>query len=381
MNDDISIKQLLQVMVEKDASDLYLMAGAPPGYRIDGVILRLGETAINPAIIEKLANSLMNEKQKAEFAIEMEMNLSAAVPALGRFRVNVYRQRGSVGMVIRQITTEIPSLDELNLPDIFKDIAMSKRGLVLMVGATGSGKSTSLAALVDWRNANQAGHIITIEDPVEFMHTHKKCFVSQREVGSDTASFRAALKNTLRQAPDVILLGEIRERETMEHAISFAETGHLAMATLHANNANQALERIINFFPEEQHQQVYMNLALNLRAILSQRLVKTLDGKRVAAIEIMINTPRLSDLILKGDVSAIKETMEDSAQYGMRTFDQALFELWNDGKISEIEALRNADSANNLRLKMKMATMDSESDNPPANKLDGDDSGGLELSI
>jgi len=381
MNDDISIKQLLQVMVEKGASDLYLMAGAPPGYRIDGVILRLGETAINPAIIEKLANSLMNEKQKAEFAIEMEMNLSAAVPALGRFRVNVYRQRGSVGMVIRQITTEIPSLDELNLPDIFKDIAMSKRGLVLMVGATGSGKSTSLAALVDWRNANQAGHIITIEDPVEFMHTHKKCFVSQREVGSDTASFRAALKNTLRQAPDVILLGEIRERETMEHAISFAETGHLAMATLHANNANQALERIINFFPEEQHQQVYMNLALNLRAILSQRLVKTLDGKRIAAIEIMINTPRLSDLILKGDVSAIKETMEDSAQYGMRTFDQALFELWNDGKISEIEALRNADSANNLRLKMKMATMDSESGTPPANKLDGDDSGGLELSI
>ncbi|MDX8396574.1 MAG: PilT/PilU family type 4a pilus ATPase, partial [Mariprofundaceae bacterium] len=308
MNDDISIKQLLQVMVDKDASDLYLMAGAPPGYRIDGVILRLGETPINPAIIEKLANSLMNEKQKAEFSIEMEMNLSAAVPGLGRFRVNVYRQRGSIGMVIRQITTEIPSLDELNLPDIFKEIAMSKRGLVLMVGATGSGKSTSLAALVDWRNSNQAGHIITIEDPVEFMHSHKKCFVSQREVGSDTASFRAALKNTLRQAPDVILLGEIRERETMEHAIAFAETGHLAMATLHANNANQALERIINFFPEEQHQQVYMNLALNLRAILSQRLVKTLDGKRAAAIEILINTPRLSDLILKVDVSSIKET-------------------------------------------------------------------------
>ena len=381
MNDDISIKQLLQVMVDKDASDLYLMAGAPPGYRIDGVILRLGETAINPAIIEKLANSLMNEKQKAEFATEMEMNLSAAIEGLGRFRVNVYRQRGSVGMVIRQITTEIPSLDELNLPDIFKEIAMSKRGLVLMVGATGSGKSTSLAALVDWRNSNQTGHIITIEDPVEFMHTHKKCFVSQREVGSDTASFRAALKNTLRQAPDVILLGEIRERETMEHAISFAETGHLAMATLHANNANQALERIINFFPEEQHQQVYMNLALNLRAILSQRLVKTVDGKRAAAIEIMINSPRLSDLILKGDVSAIKGTMEESTQYGMRTFDQSLFELWNDGQISEVEALRNADSANNLRLKMKMTSMNSESDNPKMNKHDGDDRGGLELSI
>ncbi|MDQ6997400.1 MAG: PilT/PilU family type 4a pilus ATPase [Mariprofundus sp.] len=381
MNDDISIKQLLKVMVEKDASDLYLMAGAPPGYRINGVILRLGETAINPAIIEKLANSLMNEKQKAEFAVEMEMNLSTAVPSLGRFRVNAYRQRGSVGMVIRQITTEIPSLDELHLPDIFKDIAMSKRGLVLMVGATGSGKSTSLAALVDWRNANQAGHIITIEDPVEFMHTHKKCFVSQREVGSDTASFRAALKNTLRQAPDVILLGEIREKETMEHAISFAETGHLAMATLHANNANQALDRIINFFPEEQHQQVYMNLALNLRAILSQRLVKTVDGKRAAAIEIMINTPRLSDQILKGDVSAIKETMEESAQYGMRTFDQALFELWKDGKITEVEALRNADSANNLRLKMKMANLDSTSNTPKTESIQGDDSDGLELSI
>jgi len=381
MTDDISIKQLLQVMVDKDASDLYLMAGAPPGYRIDGVILRLGEQAINPAIIEKLANGLMNEKQKADFAIDMEMNLSAAIEGLGRFRVNVYRQRGTVGMVIRQITTEIPSLDDLNLPEIFKDLAMSKRGLVLMVGATGSGKSTSLAALVDWRNSNQAGHIITIEDPVEFMHTHKKCFVSQREVGSDTASFRAALKNTLRQAPDVILLGEIRERETMEHAISFAETGHLAMATLHANNANQAIERIINFFPEEQHQQVYMNLALNLRAILSQRLVKTVSGKRIAAIEILINTPRLSDQILKGDVSSIKETMEDSGQYGMRTFDQALFQLWNDGQISEVEALRNADSANNLRLKMKMASIDSDSDNNKKDTTDDDDSGGLELSI
>jgi len=380
MDDTISIKQLLQVMVDEDASDLYLIAGAPPGYRIDGVILRLGETPINPEIIERLANSLMNEKQKIEFTAEMEMNLSAAIPSLGRFRVNIYRQRGSVGMVIRQITTEIPSLHDLNLPDIFKDIAMSKRGLVLMVGATGSGKSTSLAALVDWRNSNQAGHIITIEDPVEFMHTHKKCFVSQREVGSDTASFRAALKNTLRQAPDVILLGEIRERETMEHAISFAETGHLAMATLHANNANQALERIINFFPEELHQQVYMNLALNLRAILSQRLVKTVDGKRVAVIEIMINTPRLSDQILKGDVSAIKETMEDSAQYGMQTFDQALFQLWQDKRITEVEALRNADSANNVRLKMKMASID-DAENNKKNDGSSDDDSGLELSI
>ena len=379
MNDHISIKQLLQVMVDKDASDLYLMAGAPPGYRINGSILRLGEESITPVVVEKLANSLMNEKQKSEFSLDMEMNLSTAIAGLGRFRINVYRQRGSVGMVIRQITTEIPSLNDLNLPDIFKDIAMTKRGLVLMVGATGSGKSTSLAALVDWRNSNQAGHIITIEDPVEFMHPHKKCFVTQREVGSDTVSFRAALKNTLRQAPDVILLGEIRERETMEHAITFAETGHLAMATLHANNANQALERIINFFPEEQHQQVYMNLSMNLRAILSQRLVKTVDGKRVAAIEIMINTPRLSDQILKGDVNAIKETMQEGAQYGMRTFDQALFQLWRDGQISDLEALRNADSANNLRLKMKL---ESNEESAHTNNDTGKNKDtGLELSI
>ncbi|MDQ6970578.1 MAG: PilT/PilU family type 4a pilus ATPase [Mariprofundus sp.] len=386
MNDNISMKQLLQVMVDKDASDLYLMAGAPPGYRIDGVILRMGEESISPALIERLSSGLMNEKQKAEFSIEMEMNLSAAIAGLGRFRVNIYRQRGSVGMVIRQITTVIPSLNDLKLPEIFKEIAMTKRGLVLMVGATGSGKSTSLAALVDWRNSNQAGHIITIEDPVEFMHSHKKCFVTQREVGSDTVSFRAALKNTLRQAPDVILLGEIRERETMEHAIAFADTGHLAMATLHANNANQALERIVNFFPEELHQQVYMNLAMNLRAILSQRLVKTIDGKRVAAIEIMINTPRLSDQILKGDVGGIKETMESSSQYGMQSFDQALFQLWKQKKISDIEALRNADSANNLRLKMKMESLDSSSSHANEGKTggslkDGDDDDGLELSI
>jgi len=354
MADELNIRQLLQVMVEQDASDLYIMAGAPPGYRINGVIRRLGEIELNPATLEQLADKLMNAKQKVDFATEMEMNLSAAIAGLGRFRVNIYRQRGSIGMVIRQITTDIPSIDSLALPPIFKDLAMSKRGLVLMVGATGSGKSTSLAAMVDWRNSNQAGHIITIEDPVEFMHPHKKCFVTQREIGSDTVSFRNALKNALRQAPDVILLGEIREREVMEHAIAFAETGHLAMATLHANNANQTLDRIIAFFPEELHQQMYMNLAMNLRAILSQRLVKTVDGKRAAAIEILINTPRISDLILKGDVSAIKEAMEAGEQQGMCTFDQSLFTLWKEGQIDETEALRNADSTNNLRLKMKM---------------------------
>jgi len=389
MADELSVQQLLKVMVDRDASDLYLMAGTPPGYRINGTIHRLDDVVIKPASIDQLANALMNEKQRVDFAASMEMNLSAAIAGLGRFRVNIYRQRGTVGMVIRQITTEIPTLDDLNLPGIFKDIAMSKRGLVLMVGATGSGKSTSLAAMVDWRNSNQAGHIITIEDPVEFMHSHKKCFVTQREVGSDTISFSNALKNTLRQAPDVILLGEIRERETMEHAIAFAETGHLAMATLHANNSNQALDRILNFFPEEQHQQVYMNLSMNLRGILSQRLVKTVDGKRAAAIEILINTPRIADLILKGDVGAIKETMEAGEQHGMRTFDQALFQLWHSGKISEIEALRNADSANNLRLKMKMATIEGSGDGNDKTSVDDilqhhsdkDEDGRLELSI
>jgi twitching motility protein PilU len=386
MTDKLSIQKLLKVMMDQDASDLYLMAGAPPGYRINGIIKRLGDQNLAPATAEQLANSLMNEQQKKEFANEMEMNLSAAYPGLGRFRVNIYRQRGTVGMVIRQITTEIASVDDLGLPEIFKDISMSNRGLVLMVGATGSGKSTSLAAMVDWRNSNQAGHIITIEDPVEFMHRHKKCFVTQREVGSDTVSFQAALKNTLRQAPDVILLGEIRDRDTMEHAIAFAETGHLAMATLHANNANQALERVINFFPEERHQQVYMNLAMNLKAILSQRLVKTIDGKRIAAIEILINTPRIADLILKGEVDSIKEAMEEGAQYGMFTFDQALLQLWRDGKISDVEALRNADSANNLRLKMKMAAMEGSKDSGidqllEGGKNDNDPDSGITLSI
>jgi twitching motility protein PilU len=369
MTEELSIRKLLQVMVNQDASDLYLMAGAPPGYRINGVIRRLGDQNLAPGTAEQLANSLMTEQQKKDFACEMEMNLSAAYPGLGRFRVNIYRQRGSVGMVIRQITTEIASIDDLGLPEIFKDISMSSRGLVLMVGATGSGKSTSLAAMIDWRNSNQAGHIITIEDPVEFMHSHKKCFVTQREVGSDTVSFHTALKNTLRQAPDVILLGEIRDRDTMEHAIAFAETGHLAMATLHANNANQALERIINFFPEERHQQVYMNLAMNLKAILSQRLAKTIDGKRVAAIEILINTPRIADLILKGEVGNIKEAMETDDQHGMITFDQALLQLWRDKQISDVEALRNADSANNLRLSMKMASLEGSTDGSKADSV------------
>jgi len=360
IEEGFSIRKLLKVMVDKDASDLYLTVGAPPGYRIQGELRRLGQDHLSPVATEKLAATLMTEKQKAEFATAMEMNVSAAYAGLGRFRVNVYRQRGSIGLVIRQITTEIASIDDLKLPDIFKEISMTERGLVLMVGGTGSGKSTSLAAMIDWRNSNQAGHIITIEDPVEYMHTHKKSYVSQREVGTDTISFQAALKNALRQAPDVILLGEIRERDTMEHAIAFAETGHLAMATLHANNSNQAIERILNFFPEEQHQQVYMNLAMNLKAILAQRLVKTVDDKRAVAIEILVNTPRISDLILKGDIDKIKEAMQEGKQYAMETFDQALLKLWQAGKISEVEALRNSDSPNNLRLLMKMGKLEGE---------------------
>jgi twitching motility protein PilU len=378
MEDGISIRKLLQVMVDQDASDLYLMAGAPPGYRIQGVIKRMGKENFSPVIMDKLAAQLMTEKQKVEFSNCMEMNLSAAFAGMGRFRVNVYRQRGSIGMVIRQITTEIPSIDDLKLPKIFKDIAMTKRGLVLMVGGTGSGKSTSLAAIVDWRNSNQAGHIITIEDPVEFMHSHKKCFVTQREVGSDTISFQSALKNTLRQAPDVILLGEIRDHETMEHAISFAETGHLVLATLHANNANQAVERIINFFPTEQHQQVYMNLSMNLKAILSQRLVKTKDNSRAAAIEILINTPRVMDLVLKGDISGLKDAMEGGEQYDMQTFDQALFNMWEKGLIDDIEALRNSDSANNMRLNMKIKSIGSSNS---GGVMLNDDDASLELNI
>jgi len=358
----LSIRKLLKVMYEQDASDLYITAGAPPSYRIKGAVHPLGKQALNPIQCEQLANACMTERQKATFSDEFEMNLSLQFPEIGRFRVNIFKQRGSVGMVIRVITTEIASLDDLKLPEVFKDISMTKRGLVIMVGGTGSGKSTSLAAMVDWRNSNQAGHIITIEDPVEYVHQHKKCVVTQREVGVDTLSFKAALKNTLRQAPDVILLGEIRDMETMEHAIEFAETGHLAMATLHANNANQTLDRIVNFFPEERHPQVLMNLSLNLRAILSQRLVKTVDGGRAAAIEILINTPRIADLILKGEVDAIKEAMAAGEQYKMRTFDQDLLRLWKEGRVSEEIALANSDSPNDLRLKMKMSKLEGGDD-------------------
>ena len=363
----LTIKQLLMIMVKKDASDIYITTGLPPAYRINSVVIPLKQEPLNSVQCEQLANSCMSEKQRAAFAADYEMNLALSYPDLGRFRVNIFRQMGCVGMVIRQIKTEVPTLEGLGLPEIFKDISMSSRGLVIMVGATGSGKSTSLAALIDHRNSSQAGHIITIEDPVEFVHQHKKCVITQREVGTDTHEYQLALKNTLRQAPDVILIGEIRDRETMEHGLEFAETGHLCMATLHANNANQALERVLNFFPEEVHPQVRLNLALNLKGILSQRLVKTIDGGRVPAIEILINTPRIADLIDKWEIGEIKESMAAGKNYGMQTFDQHLLELWKQGLITEDEALRNADSVNDLRLKMKMSKLE---DNEGGNDID-----------
>jgi twitching motility protein PilU len=312
--------------------------------------------------LEKLAAGIMNERQRKEFAETMEMNLALALPQVARFRVNIFQQRGSVGMVIRRIKADPMTLAELGLPPVISDIAMSKRGLALLVGATGSGKSTTLAAMIDHRNSNEAGHIITIEDPIEFVHRHKQSIVSQREVGFDTQSFQSALKNTLRQAPDVILIGEIRDTETMEAAINFAETGHLCLATLHSNNANQAIERIMNFFPVERHAQIYLQLSMNLRAIISQRLIPSLDDKRVVAMEILLDTPRIKDLIKKGDVDVLKEAMEQGVQEGCQTFDMALFNLYVDGKISLEQALVNADSANNLRLKIKLAGLKVDED-------------------
>ncbi|MDQ7003722.1 MAG: PilT/PilU family type 4a pilus ATPase [Ghiorsea sp.] len=365
----ISIKQLLRVMVKQDASDLYITSEMPPSYRINSKVVPLKQPPLTAVQSEQLANSTMSEKQRAEFSENMEMNLAIAYEGMGRFRVNIFRQRGDVGMVIRKITTDVPTIDDLNLPQVFKEIIMNKRGLVIMVGATSSGKSTSLAAMIDHRNKNAAGHIITIEDPIEFVHKHQKSVVTQREVGTDTLDFQHALKNALRQAPDLILVGEIRDRETMEHALEFAETGHVCVATLHANNSNQALERIRNFFPEELHLQVQLNLAMNMKAILSQRLLRTVDGGRVAATEILVNTSRVADQITNWDIMGIKETMMNGVNYGMNTFDQALLKLWKDGKIEEDEALKNADAVNDLRLSMKMSRLEC---------VDGDSGSGLD---
>ncbi len=351
----MELQEYFKSMVETEASDLYLTVARPAMFRVDGKIRAADDHVFSPPELVTLAQSIMNEKQRREFAETMEMNMATSLPGVARFRVNIFQQRGSVGMVIRRIKADVMSVDELGLPSILNDIVMTKRGLVLVVGATGSGKSTSLAAMIDYRNSNEAGHIITIEDPIEFVHRHKQSIVTQREVGFDTHSFQAALKNTLRQAPDVILIGEIRDTETMEAAITFAETGHLCLGTLHSNNANQAIERIMNFFPMERHAQIYLQLSLNLRAIVSQRLIRSVDGKRVAALEILMDTPRIRDLVKKGNVDILKEAMEQGVQEGCQTFDQALFNLYKDGMISLEQALINADSTNNLRLKIKLA--------------------------
>ena len=357
----------LRILVEKEGSDLYYSTGAPPSAKFYGTLNRLSDVTMKPGEIEVIANSIMSEDQRAQFAENPEMNLAISRQGLGRYRVNIMRQRNEVSMVIRRLGDTLPNYKDLGLPAVLPRLIMSKLGLVLFVGGTGSGKSTSMAALIDFRNQKSQGHIITIEDPVEFTHPHKGCIVNQREVGTDTKSWEEALANTLRQAPDVILVGEIRHQETMEHALAFAETGHLCLSTLHANNANQAMDRIINFFPEERHSQLLQDLSLNMRGIISQRLIPTVDGKRAAAIEILLGTPRAADLIAKGNVHELKELMAASADQGMQTFDMALYNLYKEGKITLEEALKNADSRNNLRLKITL-------DNNPAAKKKAEES-------
>lgn len=349
------INDLLKLMIGRNGSDLFITAEFPPAIKVDGKVTKVSPQPLSGAHTLALARSIMNDKQAAEFERTKECNFAISPPNVGRFRVNAFVQQGKVGMVLRVIPQILPTIDGLGVPQVLKEVVMGKRGLVILVGATGSGKSTTLAAMIDWRNEQSHGHIITIEDPVEFVHPHKNCVVTQREVGLDTDSWEAALKNTLRQAPDVILMGEIRDRETMEHAIAFAETGHLCMATLHANSANQALDRVINFFPEERRPQLLMDLSLNLKSFVSQRLIPKQDGKgRAAAVEILLNTPLISDLIFKGEVSEVKEIMKKSRNLGMQTFDQALFDLYENNVITYEDALRNADSVNDLRLQIKL---------------------------
>jgi twitching motility protein PilU len=362
----IDFDKLLKVVVEQGASDLFITAGLPPSIKVSGKMIPMSKTALTPEQAKEMVHATMTEAQIQEFEAERECNFAIHSPLAGRFRISAFYQRNFAGMVLRRIETEIPSVDDLMLPDAIKKLAMAKRGLIIFVGATGTGKSTSLASMVGYRNQNSKGHIITIEDPIEFVHEHRGCMVTQREVGVDTPSFEIALKNTLRQAPDVIMIGEIRTLQTMDYAVAFAETGHLCLATLHANNANQALDRIINFFPVDRHKQVWMDLSLNLRGMVAQQLVPTIDGKgRRAAIEIMINSPLVSDLIRKGDVHALKEVMAKSTEQGMQTFDQALFNLYQEGQITYEAALASADSANDLRLLIKLSGgAETESYNP-----------------
>jgi twitching motility protein PilU len=351
------VNDLLKLMVSRNGSDLFITSDFPPAIKVDGRLTKVSPQPLTGVHTMALARSLMSDKQLAEFERTKEGNFAISPTGLGRFRVNTFIQQGKVGMVIRVIPSVLPTIDGLCIPQVLKEICMAKRGLCIMVGATGSGKSTTLAAMVDWRNENSFGHIITVEDPIEFVHPHKNCVVTQREVGLDTDSWGVALKNTLRQAPDVILMGEIRDRETMEHAVAFAETGHLCLATLHANSANQALDRIINFFPDERRAQLLMDLSLNLKALVSQRLIPKQDGKgRIAAIEVMINSPLISDMIFKGEVGDIKEIMKKSRNIGMQTFDQALFDLYEANAISYEDTLRNADSVNDLRLQIKLSS-------------------------
>ena len=349
--------RLLALMVEKGASDLFITAGVPPSIKLHGKIVPVTATPLAPEKVRELVLSVMNEKQRVEFLENRELNFAVSARGIGRFRASAFYQRNLAGMVLRRIETNIPKVDDLGLPEIIKELAMTKRGLIIFVGATGTGKSTSLASMIGHRNRNSKGHIISIEDPIEFIHQHEGCIITQREVGIDTDSFEVALKNTLRQAPDVILIGEVRSRETMDHAIAFAETGHLCLCTLHANNANQALDRIIHFFPADRHRQLWMDLSLNLKAVVAQQLIPTPDGQgRRACLEIMINTPLAQDLIRKGEVSELKELMKKSTELGMQTFDQALYELYDSGEITYEDALLHADSPNDLRLMIKLGS-------------------------
>lgn len=372
----MDVIKLFELMKKYDASDLYVTEDSPPMYRVQGIVRPAGNNKLDSEQVKHLIYSVMNDQQVVEFEKEKEINLALHYKNLGRFRLNAYIQRGVPAAVIRRIKSEIQTIENLSLPEITKELALKKRGLILVVGATGSGKSTTLAAMLNHRNANSAGHIITIEDPIEFIHEHALSIISQREVGMDTNSFQLALKNAFRQAPDVVLLGEIRDKETMESVLQFAETGHLVLATLHSNNAYQAIERIMNFFPPEQHKQIYMQLGMNLRSTISQRLIPSIDGNRVVAMEIMTDSPRIKDLITKGQIIELRETIEKSNQFGMQSFDQSLYELYRNHAITLEEALKNADSANNLRLRIKL---DDQGDFRQGSKKKKNISGDLEL--